>query len=320
MSYVSDLNNQNPTSQVNVLYDLKEAMKTAGYTVRGSGDGLAAHSAVGDIITSAGSGANGLNNNNAWFTVRQPATGSAPYSGTREWTFQRSTLPYSWFCEYSGPDATFDQTTGNATTRPTGTSPGQVQSFNNSGGANSILPTNTLFTYQIRVGDAAENFHWYAVAYPLGGGSCVGRIMFLPMASDSLATGEIEPYVMVAENDAFTTANFCRDDTTDFVGWLGKGGVVNTWTSVSAFFIVDNIGQAIMPDLMGANPNNGQDDAIPILWGRRGALANSGYKGISTKMKWPSTDRETGAVYESLTRFRIDDVVLEWDGATTPYI
>lgn len=319
MAYTSDLNNQSPPSQASVLYDLKETMKTAGYTVRGSGDGLSASSAVGDIITSAGSGANGMNNTNAWFTIRQPATGAAPYSGTREWTFQRSTQPYSWFCQYSGPDATFDQTTGNATTRPSGTSPGQVQSFNNTAGAATILPTNTTFVYQIMVGDASENFHWYVACYPLGGGASVGRIIFLPMAASSIATGEIEPYVMVAKNDAFTRANICLDTNT-FQGWLGKNGIVNAWTSISAFFTENSAAQVTLPNQIGSNPNNGQDDAIPIALGRRSALSNSGYKGISTKMKWPTVYRENAAAYQSLTRIRFDDVVLEWDGATTPYI
>ena len=83
MPYFDDLNNVSPASQAAAIFDLKETFKAAGYTIRGSGDGIAAHSAVGDVITSAGSGANGMNNTNAWFTVRQPAGGAAPYAGTR---------------------------------------------------------------------------------------------------------------------------------------------------------------------------------------------------------------------------------------------
>lgn len=61
-----------------LLFQLKSLLKTAGFVIWGSGDGVSAYGAPGsgtDVITSAASGANGMNNNRAWFNVRDPANG-----------------------------------------------------------------------------------------------------------------------------------------------------------------------------------------------------------------------------------------------------
>jgi hypothetical protein len=320
--YTDDLNNISPASQAQAIFDLKETMKLAGYTVRASGDGIAAHSAVGDIITSSGSGANGMNNTNAWFTIRQPAGGSAPYSGTREWTFQRSTLSYTWFCEYSGPDTTFDQTTGTATVRPVGLVAGQVKSFTPNAGADSILPSTTNFTYQIRVGDSSENFHWYLQCYPLGGGTTNGRVMFVPMSSNSITPTEDEPFIMCATiNDLLGATIGASSGNANFFGWQGKNGTINAWAEINSWVLaLAQTGAALFPNGSGTNPDNQEDDSIPMYWGRRAAAGSGGLKGATTVLRWPSNDRETGAVFDSANYIHFDDVIMPWDGSTGPYL
>lgn len=54
------------------FYNIKEALKTAGWTVDTSGDGLSAYSASSDVITGSGSGANGMNNAKAWLVLKAP--------------------------------------------------------------------------------------------------------------------------------------------------------------------------------------------------------------------------------------------------------
>jgi hypothetical protein len=57
-----------------LLFYEKETLKDAGWTVLGSGDGVAAYGAAGllDIITLPGSGANGFNNAGAWVCLERP--------------------------------------------------------------------------------------------------------------------------------------------------------------------------------------------------------------------------------------------------------
>jgi len=319
--YFDDLNNFSPVSQAVAIFDLKETMKLAGYTVRGSGDGIAAHSAVGDIITQSGSGANGIDNTNAWFTIRQGTGGSAPFSGTREWTFQRSTNSRTWFCEYSGPDTTFDQSTGTATVRPVGLVAGQVQSFTTVAGADTILPNSTSFTYQIRVGDSAENFHWYLQCYPLGGGTTNGRVMFVPMSSNSITPTEDDPFIMCATQlDLFATTIANSGGNADFFGWQGKNGVVNAWAEINTWSFVNASSLTLFPNGAGTNPDNTEDDSVPMYWGRRALAGSGGLKGATTVLRWPGNDRETGAVFDSANYIRFDDVIMPWDGSTGPYL
>lgn len=319
--YIFDVNKTVPVSQAVAIYDLKAVMKLAGYTVKGSGDGNAAFSSTTDIITNSGSGANGINNTDAWFTIRQPTGGSAPYSGTREWTFQRSSSSQSWFCEYSGPDTIFDQSTGSATVRPTGVLAGQVKSFTPSGGASSILPNNTLFTYQIFVGDSTENFNWYLQCYTLGGTTTNGRVMFAPMQSNSITPTEDDPFILCATNSNLTLTTLSVGTSSEFFGWQGKNGIINTWAMIAGWIIANtSTNTGGFPNYMGTNLTNRQDDTVPIVWGRRAGAGQGGLKGITTVMRWPSNLRETGALYDNATKIRYNDVVMVWDGSNPPYI
>ncbi len=63
------------------FYRIKEFLKSAGWLAKGSGDGLSIYSSSADILTSAGSGANGCNNAKAWIRMSDP-------SGANEITVQ----------------------------------------------------------------------------------------------------------------------------------------------------------------------------------------------------------------------------------------
>jgi len=320
MAYSDLLNNVSPASQASVIYDLKETMKAAGYTVQGSGDGIAAHSAVGDVITSAGAGAGGMNNSTAWFTIRQASGGAAPYSGTREWTFQRGSSANLWQCLYSGPDTTFDQSTGTATTLPTGVVPADIKNFTNGSGFIAILPGSTAFTYQIRVGDSAEDFHWYAICYPNGGGNINGRVGNIPMTSDSIATGEGDPYIVGASANSLLQATITSITAAEFFGWQGKNGLIDDFRQINTLRLVNSAGQIIFPDGSGPNPENGQSDGVCTYWARQGGNVAQGLKGAAQKVKWTGTDRTTGSTYDTLNFIVFDDTVWEWDGSTVPSV
>ena len=324
MAYSQDLNNISPVSQAAAIYDLKEAMKAAGYLVRGSGDGIATASAVGDIITTAASGAGGMDNTNAWFTIRQPATGAAPYAGTREWTFQRGTLSYAWFVQYSGPSTTFDQTTGNATTRPTLLDTQYLMNVTGSGSQTNILPTFLNFTYQIRVGDAAEDFHWYLISYPNGGGNINGRVSCIPMAADSIPSAELDPFNMAANPSALLTTIICSQ-TSNAAGFAYQGidkafGTNTPQLCPPSYY--QNQNGFFFPIAAGSNPVNGDDDGAPIPWGRttKGNQLRNGFKGYSLKVKWAGTSRVTGDTLDSLNYIIFDQTIWQWDGATVPSV
>lgn len=69
------------------FYMFLQTALLAGATVTASGDGLAAYSAVGNVITSAGTGVGGLGNTGSWFVLSW---------GTEQWCVQRSTVSTQW--------------------------------------------------------------------------------------------------------------------------------------------------------------------------------------------------------------------------------
>lgn len=88
-----------PASFAECMYQLKELLKTAGWTVQSSSDGTT-YNASGDQITSGGSGAGGMANTNAWFRIRSPAGASNP-----EFTVQRGTGNTAWRVKFSQSNA-----------------------------------------------------------------------------------------------------------------------------------------------------------------------------------------------------------------------
>lgn len=325
MAYFDDLNNVSPASQAVPIFDLKEAMKAAGYTIRGSGDGLAAYSAVGDVITSSGSGAGGMNNTNAWFTVRQAAGGAAPYAGTREWTFQRGAFSYSWFVQYSNPNTTFDQSTSSATVRPTLLLTANLMNVTGSGSASAIFASTLNFTYQIRVGNAAENFHWYCISYPNGGGNINSRIANIPMASDSITSAEVEPFLLCATQSSLLVNIIGDSPQSEVYGWMGLNSLTGNLSPIenqALVYIDPNVG-TIIPNNLGSNPENGNDDGVPIPWGLSNnsvTLVGTCFKGFSQKVKWSGINRVTGDTLDTLNYIVFDDTVWEWDGITVPSV
>jgi len=74
--YVGPTYNLSLTTIAQGYFVLKSLLKTIGATIQASGDGLAAFSAPGDVLTSFGSGANKLGNSKSYFVARWP-TGQA---------------------------------------------------------------------------------------------------------------------------------------------------------------------------------------------------------------------------------------------------
>lgn len=89
------------------IFTLVSQLVAGGWTVQSSSDGTTYKSTPGSQIVSAGSGAGGFNNTNAWVRVQDPA-------GRREFIFQRKGSNQAWTISYSAlskfiggsPDAT----------------------------------------------------------------------------------------------------------------------------------------------------------------------------------------------------------------------
>jgi len=122
------------------IYYLKQTLKQAGWTVVKSGDGLSAYSSSSDIISTGNTGANGMDNNKAWFVVQMPST-------TRQMCLQcmrtGANTSYLWRIKYS-KGAGFSGGSPSATRVPSATDEVIVLD-GSSGSSTDAAPTGGTF-------------------------------------------------------------------------------------------------------------------------------------------------------------------------------
>lgn len=207
------------TTGADTFYQIKTFLKARGWTVPASSDGLT-YNASGDQITSAASGAGGMDNNSAWFRLQDPA-------GVRERLFQRGTNNKNWRDKYSRASK-FTGGSPGATTAPTAADQGHVQ------GADTptfvtCLPTDG--TYKLY--GAADNAAPYGFCF-LGLSSGLTALNFF-LCYDPLASlpdaSDLDPYVVGMNSATSNLTNigagthfFSSSTGSGFSSWLDVGG------------------------------------------------------------------------------------------------
>lgn len=347
MSYIfTNTQNLTPSTGTVAMYNLifTGLITNAGWILEGAGDGVSNFNnsgSAGSIITGSGSGANGLQNNNAWVRLRTP-------TGNRELLFQRGTANYNWWVQYSF-SAGFSGGTPSATTAPTATDAKNI-SGGNSSGVNVFFTNDGTYRQQIAC-DNASPYGFYSITYPTGGGECNSIQIMDPQISDS---ADADPYVFCFTNGNLTSNRIFPAYLTTYyslsgcalsrvdqavgntnygipTGYAAKGLAQETFAPWSIMTYAGNVNdQIFIPGNLGTDPNTGNDNEIPIFWGRNGYLYSQtsygppiGIKGISSTMRWLTTIRSTGdllSVNSTGDRLVINGIVtFPWNN-TTPLL
>ena len=298
------------------MYEFKELLKSAGWTVIAWGTGTAGTYGVsGDPITAAI--LNASIGQNAFFVIQKPGT-------TCQWSFQRKTTEYSWIIKFS-PGGFGAPSAPDVVPTPAD----QVGLF--SGGTLSAPTAGYIVVYsgthraQIAADDAEpHNFYFLVHA---NGASTPGMMLFLDhMKTGSYPTEDVQPWIFgYAGNSAWSW--FCSNCLTDsvdpptgtaIVGYLSA----TTATPTNMVPIQAEYGTSI-PGFIGTNPFNSKDDGFEILWSRKNNLtAPVGSKGVSTLLRWMGITRALGSTLSVSTtrdRYCIGNISLPWDG-TVPNI
>ena len=261
--------NLTPTTGAWALYYLKEALKQAGWSVLSSGDGLAAYSAVGDILTSGNSGANGVGNTRAWFRIRTPAG-----VGGREFIFQRGTANTTGRYKISHSAGFTGGAPGTLVT-PSATD----EAIYLGGGTDAAPSYGTAFqtdaSYKLHIGtDNAAPYDVYMSQVTFGGATA-SMWWFLTMATGSYPAGDVAPYVVGVN----LTATMAALTSGGGDGWYKKGLGGEAWVTFPAARYYFGVS---MPTsrYFGINPYNGRSDFLPISLYRDNSFANAGWKGF----------------------------------------
>jgi hypothetical protein len=302
-----------------------------------------------------------LNATNAWFVVQQPPqiAGSngdgvgAPYAGTRQLCFQRSSNAYQWRVKYSYTGSyTSPAAAGTATQVPTANTTLNDEKLVAGGGTDGSPTFSQIFgnttegvsRMSVFADDGSltgslsgtagtstiPNPQPYAVwMFCHTNGSATNTSMGLmidPMVSGSFGPNEVDPFVVYVSENAFGDA---VGGNTSIFGDLATGDPPKTWfrkgDSQQSFLSVG----AGMPCLnstsngviatTGQNALTGAEDAFPLAYLRPSTSSTyGGFKGFSSLMRGISSRRSYGTLMtQTWARDRIvaGAVLLPWDGS-----
>lgn len=286
-------------------FKLKAVLKSAGWTVPSSSDGLT-YNASGDQITAATSGAGGMANNNAWYVVREPGS-------RREWCVQRGTANTAYRIKYS------------ALSHFTGGSPGATrtpaavdeQVLLGSGtdaapGFVSIFAADSTYRIHIIANSTPIGgvypFNMFATATP-GSTFAGGALWQEPMAPGSYDAADGDPCII-----GFVATGGSIDQmlTTGSRGWLAYGTGSAVWLSSVTGANADFTG-SLPPDLVNGKDVNGR----PLYKGTSGGTRFKGY-GALIAMRGPSRAYPATANRTSDAYVYLSNMVLPYADNTEP--
>jgi hypothetical protein len=299
------------------IYNLKTALKANGWTVESSGDGLAAYGSSTDVITSSGSGANGLDNTSSWFRLRM-TTAQDGYN--REFLIQRGSASTSWDIKYSV--LAFSGGTPSATSAPTSTDEQVVISSSTA----IFAGAETVF---ICAGNSTEKNQFYLIGVD-STSKAVKTIFALDrLLANTYPSVEKDPYI-VWINSGGTTIDLLaqnisvgtNENQLFACGWLGKGTATGAFKKLMGYTYRDGSGNYLHANSRtgyGSNSLDGYISTLPIVMGRNNNYTTPrGAKGASTLFQWHSASTTWGTTFTQVSfrdRVVFGDVNAPWDGS-----
>jgi len=329
--------NQTPTTAVEAVWRLKQMLKNMGAIVVGSGDGLSAYNLHPtwpydathyDVFTAGtpyGSGANGMNNSQAWFVLKLP--------DGRMLAFQRGSSGTTyWRVVYMPSDLgavppVQTLTSGSSTLMALAPVVNYIKGTAGSTAGTAWFGTDGTYRWNAAYDDATYAF-W--VACWTSGGALTdadGAFFYDPLASGSYPTEDKEPPVLYCPDQSGSASNrpwaavTIGAESTSYSpkSYLRRGMAGEGFVVVTALSYGIAAGTPVFPLYAGSNPHNFKEDGLPIIFARRaGVSAPGGYKGASSFLRWLGAGRGTGqALTLSTTRDRlaVAEVSLPWDGS-----
>lgn len=316
MAWTFNVNNTTITGS-QAIYELKQTLKSAGWTVPRSSDGTT-YNTSGDQITSGSSGANGMANNNAWFVIKSPSVDGYQ----REFCIQRMTANTIWRIKYA-VNSTFSGGSPSATRVPSATDEATVHGSGTDASPTGagLFGTDSSYRYHFIAGGSEESYSFYSFAYPSGGGSSNHTFMFDRCAINTFAPEDADPFVIYSNNTSSLISTLANLYTCKC--WYKKDLTGQVFQNIAVSDYVNSGGSSLYVGLLGTNAWNGRDDGLPIFYGRNVASGGTpGFKGISRHLYLRCAARSTGDTISVVTtrdKIYLDHLIIPWNG-TSPLV
>lgn len=357
--------NITPTNWNDCMFRLFMNLATAGWQTIAWSDGTTPHNTpisnpypyssgtIGFLNFTAGT--NGLGNSRAYIVMQQPPTSAsltqgAPYAGTRQLVWQRSTSDNrTWRIKYSFSGGYTSPSTAGTGANTPGINSSIFDEVFICGGGTDASPT---FDFAFGAGTEGGSrcnlmaddgyfvsgsnpypYAWYIVTFTAGGaGGCETEMMMDSVLSGSAPITDPDPFLFGRHNtnlnasvfNPFTSQQRFSNDTTNGVHlcWFAKNQQKQQFVGcASAYFRRGSVSSGYTdtyPQNIGANSNTNEDDILPVPQIRYAAAGGaSGYKGLSGLMRYTSSIKTTGTsltVETNRDRISMNAVTLPWDG------
>ena len=300
--------NQVSTSGAIRYWDMIETMLAAGWTMPNAGDGTIM---AANQVTHGGSGANGLNNLDAWVRLQDPA-------GGREITLQRRTAATNFIGKYSKADK-FTGGAPSATVTPTATAEYTWSSA-------AVHSTATSCVHHCWASNVAP-YPFYFFAYPVGGGVIVSLTLMDELQPAIAGVVDTDPVVIIrcGVNSAATPANLAVNSPVAVSSLaMSASGWVGAMRGLNMYFICGT-NTANFQGYLNNNVPPGfdgiEDTVASGLVLRRNADSNSTLKGWTTNFLVTGRARYSGDTYTLVTArdkiyllFNDGGAALPWNG------
>lgn len=305
--------NATATNTTDAIFQLKQFLVSVGWTITESSDGTT-YSSSGDIITSSSSGANGFNNNYAWFTIQQP-------SSLRALQFQRGFGDVYFRIKYSA--------VGFHTGTPSAILVSSAPTLDNNaifGLGSDHFPgfyplSNSINVLQMAA-DSSAPYGFYFITYALGIPNVGNAIILDPVINAPIQ--DTDQYVVYIDNSIYTLKyrNFSNPKRCGFA-YYKRGLPEQAFAKVPAnyFSYLYNGVNIAAPFDLPTNPINSNDDLFPIFYILSTAYTTVSiqYKGVSSLMKWCGTSRTNASLIQLSSpgdRIIFGNVNLPWNNTT----
>lgn len=284
---VGTVNQTVTTGGPGVIFLLKEHLKANGFTIIASGDGLSAFSAVGDVITHDGSGANGMGNLRSWVAIGDPG-------GNRSWTFQRGATDQAWLHCVS---ESISLTGGTFQTRAVSpVTEGFIVGSGSSSPAFAAFFGSTA-TWRIHVVSdtvpvPGSNVYPFYVAVNIAAATTSSWIYFVDgLLAGTYPVTEPKPWVLLFFNGSNFSGSFGGSTTTAFRMWQNNGLTFASAAAMSGGLASYGFVASTAANGYGVDPIDGLDWMVPVVYM---AGSGGGIKGVLAGLRLGLSGRLLG--------------------------
>lgn len=275
-----------------MFFLIKKTLKAAGWKVMEAADATTyvsyrpAGTTGADVITHQGSGAGGMDNNNAWYVLQDPG-------GRREIMLHRQASGRVGTFAYSALDKFITGAPG-PTTPSTADDRQLLINNSNFWSARTVEHRFQGCAETVPTGNVYPFWFWQS---EVDDGS-VGGLVGLEALAGPVADADSDQCVILwGDNNGFspTALNTQSGTAQGAYGWYKMNDGAEAWVKqVALFGYVAAVGQFVpgyVTNSLGPNPFSGKDIASLIHLGRQVGATGPGPKGRTTKAMWALSSR-----------------------------